>query len=109
MDRTLFILVTSVILMVAFTLGWLSHWLLHRFARVPGGHMDEMDHLAQSLHEAEEARDQAILYLEHREAELESQLSQMEAELRATMEGLRVARSENEEMRAWIEKTSNAS
>ena len=109
MDRTLFILVTSVILVVAFTLGWLSHWLLHRFARVPGGHMDEMDHLAQSLHEAEEARDQAIHYLEHREAELESQLSQMEAELRATMEGLRVARSENEEMRAWIEKTSNAS
>jgi prophage endopeptidase len=109
MDRTLFILVTSVILMVAFTLGWLSHWLLHRFARVPGGHMDEMDHLAQSLHEAEEARDQAIRYLEHREAELEGQISQMEAELRATMEGLRVARTENEEMRAWIEKTSNAS
>jgi len=109
MDRTLFILVTSVILMVAFMLGWLSHWLLHRFARVPGGHMDEMDHLAQSLHEAEEARDQAIRYLEHREAELEGQISQMEAELRATMEGLRVARTENEEMRAWIEKTSNAS
>ncbi len=109
MDRTLFILVTSVILMVAFTLGWLSHWLLHRFARVPGGHMDEMDHLAQLLHEAEEARDQAVRYLEHREAELESRTSQMEAELRATMEGLRAARSENEEMRAWIEKASDAS
>lgn len=109
MDRTLFILVTSVILMVAFSLGWLSHWLLHRFARVPGGHMDEVDNLAQSLHEAEETRDQAIRYLEHREAELESQISQIEAELRATMEGLRVARAENEEMRAWIEKANDAS
>ena len=109
MDRTLFILVTSVILMVAFTLGWLSYWLLHRFARVPGGHMDEVDNLAQSLHEAEETRDQAIRYLEHREAELESQISQIEAELRATMEGLRVARAENEEMRAWIEKANDAS
>lgn len=109
MDRTLFILVTSVILMVAFTLGWLSHWLLHRFARVQGGQMDEVDHLAQSLHEAEEARDQAILYLEHREAELESQIAQIEAELRATMDGLRAARAENEEMRAWIEKANDAS
>lgn len=108
MDRTLFILVTSVILMVAYSLGWLSHWLLHRFARVPGGHMDETDHLAQSLHEAEEARDEAIRYLEHREGELESHIAQIEAELKATMEGLRSARAENEEMRAWIERSNAA-
>lgn len=108
MDRTLFILVTSIILMVAFSLGWLSHWLLHRFARVPGGHMDEMDHLAQSLHEAEEARDQAIIYLEHREAELEGQLAQLQAELQATMEGLRDARAESEEMRALLERQARA-
>ena len=34
MNRTEFIFVTSVILMVAFALGWFAYWLLHRFTRV---------------------------------------------------------------------------
>jgi prefoldin subunit 5 len=66
--------------------------------------MGEMDRLAQSLHEAEEVRDQAIMYLEQREAELMNQIAQTEAELRAAMEGLRDARHEAEEMRAYIER-----
>jgi prefoldin subunit 5 len=56
------------------------------------------------LHEAEEMRDQAIIYLEQREAELLGQNAQTEAELRAAMEGLRDARHEAEEMRAYIER-----
>ena len=70
--------------------------------------MNEVDNLAQSLHDAEEMRDQAILYLEQREAELTNQISQTEAELRAAMEGLRDARHEAEEMRAYIERMHNA-
>ncbi len=66
--------------------------------------MGEVDRLAQSLHEAEETRDQAIIYLEQREAELTNQIAQTEAELRAAMEGLRDARHEAEEMRAYIER-----
>jgi prefoldin subunit 5 len=62
--------------------------------------------MAQSLHEAEETRDQAITYLQQREAEITNQLSQTEAELRAAMDGLRVARQEAEEMRAYIERQS---
>lgn len=104
MNRTEFIAVTAIILLVAFVMGWFAHWLLHRFSRVAGGDMAEVDHLAQSLHEAEEARDQAILYLEQREEELLSQISQHEAELRATMEGLRDARAEIEDMKGYIEK-----
>jgi phage shock protein A len=77
---------------------------MHRFTRVAGGDMAEMDRLAQSLHEAEEMRDQAIIYLEQREAELMNQIVQSEAELRAAMEGLRDARHEAEEMRAYIER-----
>lgn len=104
MNRTEFIIATAIILLVAFALGWFSYWLLHRFRRVAGGDMGELDRLAQALHEAEEARDQALLYIEEREAELINQLSQTEAELRAAMEGLRDARHEAEEMRAYIER-----
>ena len=104
MNRTEFIIVTAFILLAAFTMGWFTYWLMHRFTRVAGGDMGEMDRLAQSLHEAEEVRDQAIIYLEQREAELMNQIAQTEAELRAAMEGLRDARHEAEEMRAYIER-----
>lgn len=104
MNRTEFIIATTIILLLAFGAGWLTHWVLHRFTRVAGGDMGEMDRLAQSLHEAEELRDQAILFLESREEELTNQITQTEAELRAAMEGLRDARQEAEEMRDYIER-----
>jgi hypothetical protein len=104
MNRQEFITATAVILLAAFALGWFAYWLLHRFTRVSGGDVAEMDNLAQALHEAEEARDQALIYLEEREAELLNQIAQTEAELRAAMEGLRDARHEAEEMRAYIER-----
>jgi hypothetical protein len=83
MNRTEFVVVTAIILFIAFALGWFAHWLLHRFTRIAGSEMGEVDRLAQSLHEAEEMRDEAILFMEQREAELGSQLAQTEAELRA--------------------------
>ncbi len=104
MNRTEFIVATAIILLLAFAAGWFRYWVLHRFTRVAGGDMAEMDKLAQSLHEAEEMRDQALVYLENREAELMNQIAQSEAELRAAMEGLRDARHEAEEMRAYIER-----
>ncbi len=104
MNRTEFIIATAIILFVAFAIGWSTYWILHRFTRISGGEMGEVDRLAQSLHEAEELRDQAILYLEQREAELTNQIAQTEAELRAAMEGLRDARQEAEEMRKYIER-----
>jgi len=107
MNRTEFIIVTSIILLVAFAMGWFADWLLHRFSRGAGGDMGELDRLAQALHEAEETRDQAILYLESREAELTSQITQSEAELAATMDGLREARAEAEEMRRYIERLNS--
>lgn len=106
MNRTEFIFVTAIILFVAFALGWFAHWLIHRFTRVAGADMGEIDRLAQSLHEAEETRDQAIIYLQQREAEMANQLHQTEAELRAAMDGLREARQEAEELRSYIERVS---
>ena len=104
MNRTEFILTTAIILFVAFALGWFAFWLVHRFTRVSSSDIGELDRMSQELHEAEETRDQAITYLQQREAELTNQLSQAEAELTAAMEGLRDARQEAEELRAQIER-----
>ncbi|MEM8538244.1 MAG: hypothetical protein AAGF56_10320 [Pseudomonadota bacterium] len=104
MNRTEFIIATAVILFVAFLLGWFASWLVNRFTRVTKAEVGELDRMAQALHEAEETRDQAITYLQQREAEITNQLSQTEAELRAAMDGLREARREAEELRAYIEQ-----
>lgn len=107
MNRTEFVITIAVILFVAFLLGWFAHWLVTRFTRVSKADLGEIDKMAQSLHEAEETRDQAIVYLQEREAEMTNQLSQTEAELRAAMDGLRDARTEAEELRAHIAQTEN--
>ncbi|EPX79750.1 hypothetical protein Salmuc_05693 [Salipiger mucosus DSM 16094] len=99
---------TAIILFVAFCLGWFANWLVHRFKRVSQADMDQLERMSQELHEAEETRDQAITYLQQREAELTNQLAQTEAELSAAMEGLREARHEAEELRAWIDRQGGA-
>ena len=104
MTRTEFIIAIAVILFVAFVLGWFTHWLLHRVTRVSQSDIGQLDNMAQSLHEAEETRDQAITYLQQREAEMTNQQAQTEAELGAAMDGLRAARQEAEELRAYIER-----
>ena len=104
MSRTEFIIATAIILFVAFCMGWFANWLIHRFTRVSGSDVGKLERMAQELHEAEETRDQAITYLQQREAKLTNQLSQTEAELNAAMEGLRDARHEAEELRAYIER-----
>ena len=93
MSRTEFVIATAIILFVAFCLGWFANWLLHRFTRVAADDVAQLDRMSQELHEAEETRDQAITYLQQREAEL-----------RAAMDGLRDARHEAEEMRAYIDR-----
>jgi phage shock protein A len=104
MNRIEFVVATAVILFVAFALGWFAHWLVHRFTRIAGSEMGEVDRLAQALHEAEDLRDQAILLMEQREEELLGQLAQTEAELEAAMDGLRDARREADDMRAHLDR-----
>ena len=108
MNRTALILATALILFAAFALGWFAGWLVHRFTRVTRAEVGELDRMAQALHEAEETRDQALAYLGTREAELESRIHQVEAELRAAMEGLRDARAEAGDLRDWIERHQKA-
>lgn len=104
MNRSEFIIATAVILFVAFALGWFASWLVNRFTRVTTSEIGELDKMAQALHDAEETRDQAITYLQQREAEMTNQLTQTEAELRAAMDGLREARHEAEELRKYIDR-----
>lgn len=102
MNRFEFVLVTALILFVAFMLGWFANWLVHRFTRVSQSDLNELDRMAQALHQAEEVRDQAISYVENRERDLTMRVAQLEAELSAAMDGLREARAETDYYRGRI-------
>ncbi|MBS0564137.1 MAG: hypothetical protein JSR87_06605 [Proteobacteria bacterium] len=106
MSHTQFIVAMTIVLFLAFGLGWFASWLVHRLTRVTQADISDLDQMARNLHDAEETRDEALTYLEQRERELMSQLAQGEAELRAAMEGLRDARAEAEELRDYIEKAN---
>lgn len=108
MSSAQFIYATAIMLFVSFCIGWFANWLVHRFSRVAADDVAQLDRMSQELHEAEETRDQAITYLQQREAELTNQLAQTEAELRAAMDGLRDARHEVEEMRAHMIRAQKA-
>ena len=109
MNRIELIIATAIVLFLAFLVGWFAHWLIHRFVKVNSGDMNDLDKMAQQLHDAEEERDNTIAYFQQREAEITNQLSQTEAELNAAMDGLREARAEAEELRAHVERATAAS
>lgn len=104
MNRIQFVLVTALVLFVAFALGWFTNWLIHRFTRVRQQDLGELDKMAQALHEAEEIRDQAINYVETRERDLTARIKQLEAEVSAAMDGLREARGEAEYYRNQLQE-----
>ncbi|ARO13744.1 hypothetical protein BVG79_00388 [Ketogulonicigenium robustum] len=105
MNKTELTVFIAIVLFVAFALGWFANWLIYRFTRVTRGEISELDRMAQALHDAEETRDQAIVYIQQRESTLNAQLTQAQAELKAAMDGLRDARHEADELRDYIEKT----
>ena len=107
MNGTEFIAATAAILFMAFLAGWFTHWLISRITRVTRSDMDDLDKMAQELHQAEEERDSTTAFYQQREAELNNRLSQTEAELEAAMDGLRTARSEAEELKAYIERVNH--
>jgi DNA-binding transcriptional regulator GbsR (MarR family) len=106
MNRTEFIITATVILFIAFLLGWAAHWLLHRFTRVAAGDVENLETLAKNLHQAEEAREAAETMAEKIEKDLSSKLAQAEAERTAAMDTLRDLRNELDELRAYVEQTN---
>ena len=103
MNRTELIVVIAIALFLPFLAGWTLRWAYGRLNRVNSVNVTEIDDLANRLHEAEEARDQAMTYIQQREWELTNQLTQSEAELAAAMEGLGTARREVGEMQSQME------
>lgn len=108
MTRTEFIIAMTIVLFIAFGLGWFASWLMHRLTRVTQAEISDLDQMARDLHDAEETRDEAIAYFQQRERDLTGQLAQAEAELRAAMDGLRDARAETEELKSYIERVNRA-
>ncbi|MCQ0971377.1 hypothetical protein MLD63_13195 [Paracoccus sp. TK19116] len=103
MNRTEFITATAIILFAAFVLGWFASWLIHRLTRPTKADIGELDRMAQEIHDAEEARDRALIRLEEVERDLGRKLAETEAELQAALDGLAESRTEVEELRDYIE------
>ena len=103
MNREEFIISAAIVLFFAFLLGWLSRWLLQRLNMVSEKDLNELNKISAALHEAEQNNEQS----RHRQLELNKNISQLEAELAAAMDGLRSARLEMEDLRsAALDKKS---
>ena len=108
MDRTQFIIVTTLVLFGAFLLGWFASWLIGRLTRPTQADRAEMARLTQRLREAEKDRDAAQEAQGRTEADLTARLAALQAELDAALDGLRESRAEIEELRAYIERKLGA-
>jgi|TARA_X000000368_G_scaffold27580_2_gene20802 septal ring factor EnvC (AmiA/AmiB activator) len=103
MNREEFIISAAIVLFFAFLLGWLSRWLLQRLNMVSEKDLNELNKISAALHEAEQNNEQS----RNRQLELNKNISQLEAELAAAMDGLRSARLEIEDLRsAALDKKS---
>ena len=103
MNREEFIISAAIVLFLAFLLGWLSRWLLQRLNMVSEKDLNELNRISAALHEAEQNNEQS----RNRQLELNKNISQLEAELAAAMDGLRSARLEMEDLRsAALDKKS---
>ena len=98
MNREEFIISAAIVLFLAFLLGWLSRWLLQRLNMVSEKDLKDLNNISAALLEAEEAFEKA----KSRESELNKKISQLEAELKAAMDGLRAARPETEELKSSL-------
>ena len=103
MNREEFIISAAIVLFFAFLLGWLSRWLLQRLNMGSEKDLKELNKISAALHEAEQNNEQS----RNRQLELNKNISQLEAELAAAMDGLRSARLEMEDLRsAALDKKS---
>ena len=98
MNREEFIISATIVLFLAFLLGWLSRWLLQRLNMVSEKDLKDLNKISAALLEAEEGNEKA----KSRELELNKKISQLEAELKAAMDGLRAARLEAEELKSSL-------
>lgn len=103
MDRTDLIGAIATMLITAFVVGWLIGLIVQRITQPRRDNMNELDRMAQQLHDAEERRAASAARLEKREAELSRKILGLEAELKSTDDALRDSRSEVQELHEFIE------
>jgi len=102
MDRTQVILALTALLFGSFLLGFLTHWIVTRLSRVSHRDLDELDSMAEELHQAEETRDHLMAERHKAEHDNKRKIHQLEVELRATTEAMQNAQAEAKELRAFI-------
>lgn len=98
MDRTEFIVATSILLFGAYCIGFLSHWVVSRLSHVSKDELSELDRMAEALHETEEARDALLA----RQKTADARIAHAEADLQAAKARLSEAQHEADELRAFI-------
>jgi len=103
MNETELTLVVAGALLVSMLIGWTLRWFFARLNRSVNDTSLGSNELAARLHTAEEARDAAVREREEAVKDLKNRLDQAEAELGATMDGLRFARQETEALRSQLD------
>lgn len=105
MDRTELIASLATMLITAFVVGWLIGLIVQRMTKPRRGNMNELDQMAQQLHDAETRRAAIAERLEKRESELARKILGLEAELKSMDDALRDSRTEVQELRHFIESS----
>ncbi len=99
MNREELILNLSIMLFVAFLVGWLGHWLFQRLFGKHAGGASDAEVVTKELYKTAQAREEDAMSFARQQGELINELNQRSAELEAAMDGLSSARQEVAELR----------
>ncbi|MEM9429261.1 MAG: hypothetical protein AAGA32_07160 [Pseudomonadota bacterium] len=108
MDRTELTLVVGVALFAAVLLGWVLRWIYGLLNPPPPPPPVPDSDWAEYAKSCEQERDAAQARLAEVERDLQSKIVQANAELEATMDGLRDARREVNELRSKLDGAMTA-
>jgi hypothetical protein len=90
------IIFTSIVLLITFSLGWLAHVLVVKLYYKSERKQTNDQVIAEAFLNAESEHALIVDKLKKSDAELTNKLAQTQAELKATMDGLHIARVEIE-------------
>jgi prophage endopeptidase len=99
------IIFTSIVLLITFSLGWLAHVLIEKLYYKSERKQTNDQVTAEAFLNAESEHALIVDKLKKSDAELTNKLAQTQAELKATMDGLHIARVEIESLRENSQKT----
>lgn len=92
MTRSELMLIMALALFGAFCLGWLCRWIFGAMARAGTNNVATLHTMNTQIEQAEAAHSDLAAQLAETDSRLTARLREKEAELEATMDGLRQAR-----------------